>query len=261
MTHLAAEPSALLPRARAPLSAPLPTLSRPATVERIERTLALLRAHLQPTRRVLEAGEPVYRVGDPLDCLHIVHAGCFKTVNLASDGREQMVGLHFKGDWLGFDAIAPGRHGCDAIAMERAAVWSLSYAGLLRACASAPALLSMLHVAMSREMNRDRDSMLSLCTLPADARVAEFLRGWTEALAERGLRTDCITLRMSRAEIGNYLGMTLETVSRALSRLAREQVIEFNEPGRREIAIPDVGALAGFVQRCLAKPAAASALH
>ena len=73
--------------------------------------------------------------------------------------------------------------------------------------------------------------MLSLCTLPADARVADFLRYWADALAERGLRTDQITLRMTRAEIGNYLGMTLESVSRALSRLARGDVIRFHRKG------------------------------
>jgi CRP/FNR family transcriptional regulator len=99
--------------------------------------------------------------------------------------------------------------------------------------------------------------MLSLCTLPADARVAEFLRYWADALAQRGLRTDQITLRMSRAEIGNYLGMTLETVSRALSRLARGDVIRFNEKGRRDIQIPEVAALTSFIQRSVATPAAA----
>jgi CRP/FNR family transcriptional regulator len=108
---------------------------------------------------------------------------------------------------------------------------------------------------MSREIGRDRDSMLALTTLPADARVADFLRQWAEALAERGLRNDCITLRLSRAEIGNYLGMTLESVSRALSRLARASVISFAEKGRRDISIPEVRALQAFIQRSLA-PAA-----
>ena len=104
---------------------------------------------------------------------------------------------------------------------------------------------------MSREIGRDRDSLMSVCTLPADARVAEFLRYWADSLAQRGLRTDQITLRMTRAEIGNYLGMTLETVSRALSRLARDKVIDFAEKGRRDIRIPNVEALSAFVQRCL----------
>ena len=105
---------------------------------------------------------------------------------------------------------------------------------------------------MSREIAHDRDSLMSVCTLSADARVADFLRYFAESLARRGMRTDQITLRMTRAEIGNYLGMTLETVSRALSRLARHKLIHFAEKGRRDIQIPQVAALAEFVQRSLA---------
>ena len=101
---------------------------------------------------------------------------------------------------------------------------------------------------------------MSLCTLPADARVAEFLRYWADSLSRRGLRADRITLRMTRAEIGNYLGMTLETVSRAMSRLARDNIIAFAEKGRRDVQIPDVGALSAFVQRCVA-PEPVPALH
>ena len=123
---------------------------------------------------------------------------------------------------------------------------------LLAACRDCPALLTVLHEAMSRQIGRDRESRMSLCTLPADARVAEFLRRWADSLARSGLRTDQITLRMTRAEIGNYLGMTLETVSRALSRLARDKVIGFASKGRRDVQIPNVDALSAFVQRCLA---------
>ena len=136
--------------------------------------------------------------------------------------------------------------------MDTGEVWVVRYDAVLAACASHPALLAALHKAMSREISRDRDSLMSVCTLPADARVADFLRYWAESLARRGLRTDQITLRMTRDEIGNYLGMTLETVSRALSKLAREKVIAFAEKGRRDVHIPDVHALSTFVQRCLA---------
>jgi CRP/FNR family transcriptional regulator len=113
---------------------------------------------------------------------------------------------------------------------------------------------------MSREIAGERDSLMSVCTLPADARVADFLRYWAEQLGERGLRTDQITLRLTRAEIGNYLGMTLETVSRAMSKLAREDVIAFAEKGRRDVRIPDVSKLSAFVQRCVAPPEGA-AIH
>ena len=112
---------------------------------------------------------------------------------------------------------------------------------------------------MSREISRDRDSLMSVCTLPADARVPDFLCYWADSLARRGLRTDQITLRMTRAEIGNYLGMTLETVSRALSRLAKSGLIRFAGKGRREIELPDVFALSGFIQGCL--PPERAAVH
>ena len=95
---------------------------------------------------------------------------------------------------------------------------------------------------------------MSVCTLPANARVADFLRFWAESLSKRGMRADQITLRMTRAEIGNYLGMTLETVSRALSRLARDKVIAFATKGGRDVHIPDIQALSAFVQRCLVPP-------
>ena len=229
----------------------VPAARRP-TGERIAQLLALIETQLSVVRRVVRSGEPVYRAGDTFDSLYVVHAGMFKTVNVSADGREQVVGLHFKGDWLGFDGIADGCFGCDAIAMDTGEVWTIRYDALLAACLEHPALLTALHEAMSREIARDRDSLMSVCTLPADARVADFLRYWADSLAKRGLRTDQITLRMTRAEIGNYLGMTLESVSRALSKLARGNVISFAEKGRRDVQIPDVRALTAFVQQCLA---------
>ena len=220
--------------------------------QRIADMLSLLQQSAPVQRRIVHAGDVVYQAGSRFDCLYVMNSGLFKIVNTAADGREQVVGLHFKGDWLGFDGIAGGHYRCDAVAMDTSEIWTIRYDALLRACTEQPALLAVLHDAMSREIGRDRDSLMSVCTLPADARVAEFLRSWADSLAKSGLRSDQITLRLTRAEIGNYLGMTLETVSRALSRLARDEVIEFAEKGRRDIRIPDVDALSAFVQRCLA---------
>lgn len=218
----------------------------------IAETMQLVKDALAPTRRLVHAGDVIYQAGEGFAQLHVLNSGFFKLVTMSADGREQVVSLKLRGDWLGFDGIAGSRYACDAVAMDTGEVWSFRYSSLLAACAGRPALLTVLHEAMSREIGRDRESLMSLCTLPADARVAEFLRCWASSLAERGLRYDQITLRMTRAEIGNYLGMTLETVSRALSRLARDKVIAFAEKGRRDVHIPDVGALSAFVQRCLA---------
>ncbi len=237
-----------------------PPVAQHAVAQRIADTLQLLQDHVEITRRVVHVGDSVYQAGERFGSLHVINSGFFKTINLAPDGREQVVGLHFKGDWLGFDGIAGGQYGCDAVALDTGEVWTVRYDALMAACTRHTPLLGLLHAAMSREITRDRDSLLSLCTLSADARVAEFLRYWAEAMAQRGLRDDQITLRMTRAEIGNYLGMTLETVSRALSRLSRDKLIAFPERGRRDVQIPDVQALHTYVQRSLA-PAASTLLQ
>ena len=228
-----------------------------SAVGRIADMLQLLQDNLPIQRRIVRAGDSVYQVGQAFASLYIVNSGYFKMVNLSGEGREQVVGLYFKGDWMGLDGIASAHYACDAVAMDTGEVWAIRYDALLQAAVRTPALLTALHETMSRELTRDHESMLSLCTMPADARVAGFLRYWTDALSQRGLRTDQITLRMTRAEIGNYLGMTLESVSRALSRLARGDVIRFTEKGRRDIHIPQVEALTAFIQQTSLPMAAA----
>jgi CRP/FNR family transcriptional regulator len=216
--------------------------------QKVRQTLQLLCESLSPQRQVVHAGDVIHQAGESFVNLSVLNTGCVKVLGLSADGREQMVGLKFRGDWLGFDGIATGQHACTAVAMDTGEIWTLPYAQLLSACARQPSLMRVLLESMSHEIGRDRDSLMSVCTLPADARVAEFLRNWARSLACCGLRADHITLRMTRAEIGNYLGMTLETVSRALSRLARDKLIRFAEKGRREIGIPDVDALDDFMQ-------------
>jgi CRP/FNR family transcriptional regulator, anaerobic regulatory protein len=243
----------LQPRVAAPGS-PRPTAPRTADnlpARRIGEMLDLVGDVLQPQKRIVRAGDVLYGAGERFDCLHVLNSGMFKVVKLTPDGREQVVGIKFRGDWLGLDGIARGTYGCDGVAMDTGEVWSFRYDALLALCSHHPALLTALHGGMSLEIARDRESLMSVCTLPADARVADFLRFIAESLATRGMRTDQITLRMTRAEIGNYLGLTLESVSRALSRLARDKVIVFAEKGRRDVQIPDLQALGTFVQRCI----------
>jgi CRP/FNR family transcriptional regulator, anaerobic regulatory protein len=250
-------PATMAGRGGAPARQPRRDASRDAAhAQRIADRMALIEASVPVQRRIVRAGEPVYQAGQRFTHLHVANTGAYKIINLTRDGREQIVSLKFRGDWLGLDGIAEGAHECDAVAMDTGEVWAIPYAALLQACAARPALMSAFHEAMGRELARDRSSLMSVCTLPADARVTDFLHDWATALACRGLRTDQITLRMTRAEVGNYLGLTLETVSRALSRLAREGLIRFADGTRREVVIPDVEALGHFVQTALA-PAAA----
>ena len=254
--HSSPRPFAARP-ALAPLQTAMPDARQPVAAEglqarRIGDMLKMVGDALLPQKRLARAGDVVYRAGERFDCLHVLNSGMVKVVKFTADGREQVVGLKFRGDWLGLDGIARGTYGCDGIAMDTGEVWSFRYDALLNLSGRHPALLGALHGAMSREIARERESLMSVCTLPADARVADFLRVFAESHETRGLRTDQITLRMTRAEIGNYLGLTLESVSRALSRLARDRLIAFMEKGRREVHIPDVRALSAFVQRCVA---------
>ncbi len=226
-------------------------LPNPLHASRIADSLKLIGDVLAPHKRLVHAGDVIYRAGERFECLHILNSGIAKIVKITTDGREQVAGFRLRGDWLGLDGIAQGVYGCDGIAMDTGEVWSIRYAQLMISCDRHPALLDALHNAMSVEIARDRDSLMSVCTLPADARVADFMRIIAESMANRGMRTDTITLRMTRAEIGNHLGLTIESVSRALSRLVRDRIISFSEKGRREVCIPDPGALSAFVQRCV----------
>ena len=121
--------------------------------QHIADTLKLLSDKLAPQCRVVHAGDAVYRAGERFGNLYILNSGFFKIVNLSADGREQVVGLKFRGDWLGFDGIANGQYGCDAVAMDTGEVWVVRYDAVLAACASHPALLTALHEAMSREIS------------------------------------------------------------------------------------------------------------
>jgi CRP/FNR family transcriptional regulator, anaerobic regulatory protein len=212
-------------------------------------TLTLLQEHLQPTRRLVREGDNLYSIGQRFDRLSIVRAGSVKLVDLSAEGHERVSGLRLRGDWLGFDGMASGVHACDAVALDVGEVWSFSYESLTEVCVNCPTLLQALNKAMSEAIAQQHRRKSALCSLSADGRVADYLRRSADDLARRGLRSDRIDLRLSRAEIGQQLGLTLESVSRAFSRLARERLIHFPDRGRREVAISDMQALAGFVQR------------
>lgn len=212
------------------------------------RSLALVERHLSFDRRSLHAGDRIQVAGEPFRHLHLIRVGAVKSILLSRSGSLQMAGLHIQGDWVGFDGLSNGVCACDAIAMDTSEVWTVHYLVLQKTAERVPELSMALQAAMGRQITRERDWRLALATLPADARLADFLRHWAQSLELRDLRSDHITLRLTRAEIGNYLGMTLETVSRSFSRLVALELIAFDDKGRRHFAIPDVAALSAFVE-------------
>ena len=216
----------------------------------VDEALRALARDVAIQRRVIHAGDTLFRAGDRFHSVHVLRCGACKLISPGPDGRELLVSLLFKGDWLGLEGIASGIYAYDAVGIDTGELWSMRYEALLDAGARAPAALGLLHAAMSREIVRERDATVAHFALPADAKVAYFLQQLAERLAHSGLRSDPITLRVTRAEIGSYLGLTLESVSRAITRLAREDVIQFGESSRREVHIPKLTALHDFVRRC-----------
>ncbi len=230
--------------------APVVTPPRPveSPTPRWRESLCLIERHMPFKLRSLHVGDPVQTAGDAFSGLHLVHFGAVKTLVVAACGRQQVVGLHLTGDWVGFDGIASGYCASNGYAMDTSEVWTVCYAVLLQTAERVPELARALYIAMGSQLASQHRWRVALATLPADARLADFLRTWVQALALRDLRSDNMALLLTRAEIGNHLGMRLETVSRSFSRLVELGLIVFDDKRRQHLATPDIYALAAYVQ-------------
>ena len=184
---------------------------------------------LVQTRRTLPRGAALYRSGDPFHSLFAVRAGFFKTCVGAEDGRDQVTGFQMAGELLGFDGIATGQHACDAVALEDSQVCVIAFDPLEALSRQFSALQHQMHKVMSREIVREHGVMLLLGSMRAEERLAAFLLNLTQRLAARGFSGTALVLRMTRAEIGSYLGLKLETVSRAFSKFQNAGALEVKQ--------------------------------
>lgn len=189
---------------------------------------------LQLARRQVQPKQALFRAGQPAQALYLVHAGCFKTQLVSADGREKITGFRMRGDLLGLDALGTPSYGCDAVALEFGEVWELPCAQLEAFGAKLPELRQQLTAALAREIRRDWQWMLSVGTLNAEQRVVAFLLDLAERQDALGFSPRHLMLRMTRADLGSFLALQLETVTRVLTRLAGLGAIEVE---RRHIAI------------------------
>ncbi|WP_199030499.1 helix-turn-helix domain-containing protein [Ralstonia sp. ASV6] len=174
------------------------------------------------TWRKVGKGESLFRAGDTFHALYAIRSGSFKTVVSHPNGTSHVTGFQLSGETLGLDGIAADRHTCDAVALEDSTVCSMPFHCVEDLCQDIRPLQRRLHQLMAEEIVRESGLMLLLAGLTAETRVATFLLNLSTRMQDRGYSGSSFTLRMTREEIGSYLGMQLETVSRALSRFQRE---------------------------------------
>jgi CRP/FNR family transcriptional regulator len=186
--------------------------------------LARLDSIICSTRSV-KRGDTLYRANDAFHSIYAVRAGSFKTVVMHRDGREHVTGFQIPGEALGLDGIGAGQHSCDAIALEDSAVCIIPFAQLEAACREIKPMQHHIYQLMSSEIVRESNQMMLLGTMSAEQRVATFLLNLSRRFKARGFSAAEFHLRMTREEIGCYLGMKLETVSRMFSKFQRERLV------------------------------------
>lgn len=175
--------------------------------------------------RRVRKGTHLHRCGARLEALTVVHSGFFKNTVFHPDGMEQIVSFSLAQDWVGLEAIASGRHPCTSVALEDSSVCSAPYALLIELCDRIPKLQHHFHRVMATEARSAAGLTLLLSDVSAQARVAKFLLRMSARLAERGYSARRLRLPMSRRDMGSYLGLRLETVSRTFGALCEEDLI------------------------------------
>ena len=171
--------------------------------------MAQLDAVIRQSRRI-KRGEYLFRSGEGFRSLYAVRTGYFKTCVSSQDGREQVTGFHMSGELMGLDGISSNTHGCDAIALEDCEVCELPFSRMESLGRDIPSLQHHFFRLMSREIVRDQSVMLLLGNMKAEERLAAFLLNLSQRLHSRGFAANDFILRMSREEIGSFLGLKLE---------------------------------------------------
>jgi len=196
-------------------------------------------------RTRLRKGETLYRAGDPLTGLFAVRVGSLKTAVLAEDGREQVAGFHMSGEIVGLDGMGTEWHVSHAVALEDSEVCVMPLERLEKLAHDMPTLQRNLRRFLAREIGRQQSVMLMLGSMRAEERLAAFLLDLGARYRRRGYSGSEFVLRMTREEIGSYLGLTLETVSRLLSRFQQEGLIRVQGRGVTLLDQPALRELCG----------------
>jgi CRP/FNR family transcriptional regulator len=176
-------------------------------------------------KRPLHKNDKLVTAGEKFHSLYAVRSGSFKSYISDTDGVEQIIGFHFPGDIIGFDALKDETHHSYSQALETAMVCELPYDTLETVSNTYPKLRQQIMRFMSSEIKHDHDLMMLLSKRSAEERLLHFINHLSERFDERGYSAKQFNLSMTRNEIGNYLGLTVETISRLLTRFQKENLI------------------------------------
>lgn len=195
---------------------------------------------LKFARRRVREGQALYREGDKFQFIYAVRSGTFRSGLTLKDGREQVTGFQMAGELLGLDGLAHGSHATAATALEDAEICAIPYAHLSELAAGSSDLQHVISRLMSREIVREHNLMMLLGSMNAEERLAAFLLNLSQRMKARGYSPLEFHLRMSRAEIGSYLGMKLETVSRTFSAFQHQRLLAVD---KKHVRITDLDGL------------------
>ncbi|MDM0057243.1 fumarate/nitrate reduction transcriptional regulator Fnr [Variovorax fucosicus] len=204
----------------------------PSELDRIDDIVA--------TRRKVKRRETLFHSGERFTSLYAIRTGVFKTRVATEDGRDQVTGFQMAGEIIGLDGIVNDHHTCDAVALEDSEVCVMPFDRIEELSREITSLQRHVHQIMSREIVREHGVMLLLGGMRAEERLAAFLLNLVQRLHARGFSRSELVLRMTREEIGSYLGLKLETVSRTLSKFVTDGIIEVDN---RHVRIVEPGAL------------------
>ncbi len=195
--------------------------------------------------RPLHRGDHLYRQGDLFTSLYAVKTGSIKTYSPSEDGGEQVLGFHLPGELIGLDAIEESKHHCSAKVLETTTVCEIPFGQLESLSRNLPSLQHQLFRLLSREIGHDEDMFTLLGKRSAEERLASFLISLSERFSRRGFSASDFHLSMSRHEIGNYLGLAVETVSRLFTRFQEERVIKVERRHIQLLAMNQLIAMSG----------------
>jgi CRP/FNR family transcriptional regulator len=191
-------------------------------------------------RRRIKRGERLFNAGDTFRGLFAIRSGFFKTSLVDGEGRDQVTGFFMGGELLGMDGLGSGRYKDHAIALEDSDVCVMPYSLIEEVALEVPSLQRRLHTFLAREIGRGHGVMLLLGLMCAEERLATFLINLSRRLLHRGYSGSNFVLRMTREEIGSYLGLKLETVSRLFSAFQKSGLIGIQQ---KQVSIVDIKGL------------------